>query len=77
MVGGGARWPVRGGGHGICGDPAAAPVPRDYEVGGSRYTGTVAATWSEGSVVTLRVRITAFHMGRFTFRICRIQGTGE
>lgn len=56
------------------GDPAAGPLR--HEVGGSLYTGAVAATWREGAVVNITVAITAFHKGRFGLRICRIQGTG-
>lgn len=33
-----------------------------------------AGTYLEGAVVTLAVKLTAFHKGRFGFRICRFEG---
>jgi len=43
-------------------------VPLAEEVGG---------TYVEGSVMEVRVAITAHHNGRFEFRICRILAPGE
>ncbi|KDD72946.1 hypothetical protein H632_c2704p0, partial [Helicosporidium sp. ATCC 50920] len=58
----------------MCGDPHTAPLPRPHENGGKYYTGEIAGTWTEGSDITLEVVLTAFHMGRFGFRICKIEG---
>ncbi|KDD72986.1 hypothetical protein H632_c2659p0, partial [Helicosporidium sp. ATCC 50920] len=71
-VGGGRTWPV--GDHGMCGDPYSTAVPRPHESGGAHYTGTIAATWTEGNTVEIKTVITAFHMGRFGFRICKVNG---
>ncbi|GAB4821063.1 hypothetical protein N2152v2_008109 [Parachlorella kessleri] len=68
-----AQWPRGRGGHGLCGDPEAQ-VPHHHEVGGVHATGKIAGTYTEGQVVQFEIVITAFHMGRFGFRICRIQG---
>ncbi len=65
-------WPE--GVHGMCGDPAAGPLR--HEAGGDRWTGTARATYSEGAVLNMTVYVAAFHKGRFSFRICRISGTG-
>lgn len=73
MVSGGADWP--NGQHGMCGDPAAGPRP--HEAGGSLWTGAATGVYEEGSVLDLKVTVTAFHKGRFSFRVCRIEGAGE
>ena len=72
VVGAGATWPQ--GSHGICGDPAAGPL--DHEAGGAHWSGAVQGWYHDGQVLNLTVTVTAFHKGRFQFRICRIAGTG-
>jgi len=67
---GGATWPE--GQHGLCGDPA--PSDRPHEAGGRFWTGAVTGTYTEGQVANLTVKLTAHHMGRFGFRICRVAG---
>ncbi|KAL4857482.1 Peptidyl-prolyl cis-trans isomerase FKBP13 [Chlorella vulgaris] len=61
------------GAHGLCGDLAAGPLR--HEAGGALWTGRPTAVLREGSVVYLNVTVTAFHKGRFEFRICRVDGT--
>lgn len=36
-----------------------------------------AAAYVEGQVINLEVVVTAFHQGRFAFRICKIAGRGD
>ncbi|KAL4448120.1 hypothetical protein ABPG75_005339 [Micractinium tetrahymenae] len=71
---GGAVWPA--GQHGLCGDPATLAEPRPHEAGGAFWTGAVApaSVFTEGQVANLTIRLTANHMGRFTFRVCRVAG---
>ena len=71
-MGAGATWPQ--GSHGICGDPAAGPL--DHEAGGAHWSGAVQGWYHDGQALNLTVTVTAFHKGRFQFRICRIAGTG-
>lgn len=63
---GGRRWPDAL--HGVCGD--AASGRRDHEAGGKFAGGAVTAEYAEGQTVTLRVKITTAHGGRFSFGIC-------
>lgn len=70
---GGYVWPA--GQHGICGDPITDPTPRKHEAGGEYWTGKPAATYQQGGIIKLTTVLTAFHKGRFGFRICKISGT--
>lgn len=72
---GGAIWPA--GQRSMCGDPTTLAEPRPHEAGGAFWTGAVApaSVFTEGQVVNLTLRLTANHMGRFTFRVCRVVGT--
>lgn len=72
---GGAIWPA--GQRSMCGDSATLAQPRPHEAGGVFWTGAVppASVFTEGQVANLTIRLTANHMGRFTFRICRVTGT--
>lgn len=72
---GGAIWPA--GQRSMCGDSSTLAQPRPHEAGGVFWTGAVvpASVLTEGQVVNVTVRLTANHMGRFTFRVCRITGT--
>jgi predicted carbohydrate-binding protein with CBM5 and CBM33 domain len=57
--------------HGVCGD--AHDGPRDHEAGGKFATPPkIAAVYLQGQVVTLRVKITAPHGGRFSFGLCPV-----
>ncbi|KAL4449391.1 hypothetical protein ABPG77_007035 [Micractinium sp. CCAP 211/92] len=71
---GGAIWPA--GQRSMCGDSSTLAQPRPHEAGGVFWTGAVvpASVLTEGQVVNVTVRLTANHMGRFTFRVCRITG---
>ena len=60
--------------HGICGDPWTDAVPRKHEAYGKYWTGQSAAVYEQGQIITLNVRLTAYHKGFFEFRICKING---
>lgn len=65
---GGRVWPNSV--HGACGDPAAGPL--DHEAGGKFATKVVTGTYVRGQRLTLRVKISAPHGGRFSFGICPV-----
>lgn len=67
----GATWPV--GQHGVCGDRASAPSPRDHEAGGQfANPSAFGAVWEQGSQVTVQVQVTAFHKGGIKMRVCHV-----
>ncbi|KAK3598612.1 hypothetical protein CHS0354_019872 [Potamilus streckersoni] len=53
---------------GVCGDPWDGP--RDNEAGGKYAKGIITAHYKPGQEITIRVTITASHMGWFEFRLC-------
>lgn len=63
---GGRKWPNSL--HGVCGDPHNAP--RDHEAGGKFATKVITGRYLRGQTVTLKVKITAPHGGRFSFGLC-------
>lgn len=65
---GGRVWPNAL--HGVCGD--AHDGARDHEAGGKFATKKITATYVQGQTVTLRVKITAPHGGRFSFGLCPV-----
>lgn len=66
---GGATWPNSK--HGVCGDPH--DLPKDHEAGGKFATPPrIAAVYSQGQIITIRVKITAPHGGRFSFGLCPV-----
>lgn len=71
-VSGGLKWPA--GSHGLCGDASADATPRKHEAGGKYWTGKITGSYIEGQVIKLSVLLTAYHKGRFGFRICKISG---
>jgi hypothetical protein len=52
------------------------PVPRKHEAGGANVPSPrkISGTYTEGQVVTFKTTLTAFHMGRLGFRVCKIAG---
>lgn len=65
---GGRTWPNSK--HGVCGDPASGPL--DHEAGGKYATKQITAAYVKGQRITLRVKITAPHGGRFLFGVCPV-----
>ncbi|XP_062613563.1 uncharacterized protein LOC134275301 [Saccostrea cucullata] len=68
------QWSVNGGKCGICGDAYDLPQSsKRYEVGGTNTyaTGFIAETYHQGQQVDVLVELTAAHLGKFFFRICK------
>lgn len=68
--GGFTRQQQNGGKCGECGDAWDLPMPRPNEYGGRWGQGVVVRKYNPGSEITLRVELTASHMGYFEFRVC-------
>lgn len=67
-----------GGKCGECGDPYDVPKPRPHEFGGKYGQGVIVRKYNPGSEISLRVELTASHMGYFEFRLCpSVQATQD
>ena len=55
---------------GECGDAYDLPIPRPHEYGGKYGQGVTVRKYNPGAPVTVRVELTASHMGYFEFRLC-------
>lgn len=55
---------------GECGDAWDLPTPRPHEYGGAYGQGVTVRKYNPGTVVTVRIELTASHMGYFEFRLC-------
>ncbi|XP_026839378.1 uncharacterized protein LOC26526448 [Drosophila erecta] len=64
------QWKTNGGKCGECGDAWDVPEPRPHEHGGHWGQGLIVRSYLPGSKITIRVELTASHMGYFEFRIC-------
>ncbi|KAH8249823.1 hypothetical protein KR038_002243, partial [Drosophila bunnanda] len=64
------QWKKNKGKCGECGDPWDIPEPRPHESGGKWGQGLIVRSYFPGSVMTIRVELTASHMGYFEFRLC-------
>ncbi|KAL7727099.1 hypothetical protein ACLKA6_017375 [Drosophila palustris] len=64
------QWKRNGGKCGECGDAWDMPEPRPHENGGQWGQGVIVRSYLPGSDMTIRVELTASHMGYFEFRLC-------
>ncbi|XP_005191030.1 uncharacterized protein LOC101894235 [Musca domestica] len=64
------QWKRNGGKCGECGDAWDMPLPRPHEHGGQWGQGVIVRRYSPGAEMTIRVELTASHMGYFEFRLC-------
>ncbi|KAL6428277.1 hypothetical protein ACFW04_008529 [Cataglyphis niger] len=64
------QWQRNKGKCGICGDPWDSPTPRAHETGGKYGNGVIVRRYRTGSVIPVRVELTANHHGYFEFRTC-------
>lgn len=45
--------------------------PRAHEYGGTYGQGVIVRNYNVGTIITIRVELTASHMGYFTFSVCQ------
>nr|CAD7445973.1 unnamed protein product [Timema bartmani] len=64
------QWKINNGKCGICGDPWDMKPPRPHEAGGKYAKGVIVRHYKEGSLIKIRVELTANHRGYFEFRLC-------
>ncbi|RNA32569.1 cell wall integrity and stress response component 4-like [Brachionus plicatilis] len=53
---------------GVCGDSYSGP--RLHEAGGKYATGTIVKSYVKGTIMNVRVRLSANHQGNMEFRLC-------
>ncbi|KAH8295239.1 hypothetical protein KR018_009016, partial [Drosophila ironensis] len=64
------QWKHNGGKCGECGDAWDIPEPRPHENGGQWGKGLIVRRYLPGSILLIRIELTASHMGYFEFRVC-------
>ncbi|KAH8359862.1 hypothetical protein KR093_009247, partial [Drosophila rubida] len=64
------QWKRNAGKCGECGDAWDLPEPRPHENGGQWGQGVIVRSYLPNSAMTIRVELTASHMGYFEFRLC-------
>ncbi|XP_030370953.1 uncharacterized protein LOC115621440 [Scaptodrosophila lebanonensis] len=64
------QWKHNGGKCGECGDAWDLSEPRPHENGGQWGQGVIVRRYLPGSEMSIRVELTASHMGYFEFRLC-------
>ncbi|XP_011143909.1 uncharacterized protein LOC105185819 [Harpegnathos saltator] len=64
------QWQRNKGKCGICGDPWDSSTPRLHESGGKYGNGVIVRRYRTGSIIPVRVELTANHHGYFEFRTC-------
>jgi len=55
---------------GVCGDAYHLHQPRPNEAGGRYGRGVIAATYTQGQIIDVTIRLTTNHLGYFMFKIC-------
>ncbi|CAF0794782.1 unnamed protein product [Brachionus calyciflorus] len=68
--GAGMQHSINGGKCGVCGDSYSGSRP--HEVGGRYATGTIVKSYVKGTIIDVRVRLSANHRGNMEFRICPV-----
>ncbi|KAJ8967646.1 hypothetical protein NQ317_016537 [Molorchus minor] len=64
---------INGGRCGVCGDPYSEPHPRAHENTGTYGKGVFVAIYQPGSIVEIIIRLTANHLGHFTYSLCVLE----
>nr|XP_015836356.1 PREDICTED: uncharacterized protein LOC661801 isoform X1 [Tribolium castaneum] len=64
------QWVKNEGKCGVCGDAWDSKIPRAHEFGGTYGQGVIVRKYTAGSVINIRVELTANHFGYFTFAVC-------
>ncbi|KAJ8924202.1 hypothetical protein NQ315_006993 [Exocentrus adspersus] len=62
-----------GGNCGVCGDSYTDPHPQDNENTGKYGVGIVVETYQAGSVIEVRINLTANHIGQFSYSLCVLE----
>jgi hypothetical protein len=72
------QWTTHSGKCGICGDPYQDATPRKHELGG-KYggSGVIVASYAKASTIEVVAKITANHLGKFTFDLCNLDVESE
>ncbi|XP_072387322.1 uncharacterized protein [Diabrotica undecimpunctata] len=58
---------------GVCGDPYTDPHPQANENTGFYGQGIVVKTYEPGSVIDVKIMLTANHLGNFTYSLCELE----
>lgn len=70
------QWYKNGGRCGICGDDWSAPAPRAHERPDGTYvikgSNFILSSYPAGSVIDVKIQITASHKGYFEFFLCKV-----
>ncbi|SPP83985.1 uncharacterized protein LOC117586174 [Drosophila guanche] len=61
---------------GLCGDDWSMEQPRPNELGGKYGSGVIVRTFAGKSEAEIKVKITANHLGYFTFHLCSLDEYG-
>lgn len=61
---------------GLCGDSFSEPIPRKHELGGKYGQGVIVKTYTNQRVIDVSAKITANHLGGFSFQICNLDKFG-
>ena len=74
-VGGWIRWrDAHSSVHGPAGDPFIEAMPRSHEAGGKYWQPGMYTSYTQGQVLETEVTTSTNHKGRFSLRICKVQG---
>lgn len=71
------QWNQNKGKCGICGDNYADARPRKHEIGGEFGEPVIVRRYPSGSLMPVKVRITANHKGKFWFELCNMDHLWE
>ncbi|XP_076281956.1 uncharacterized protein LOC143209750 [Lasioglossum baleicum] len=71
------QWQRNKGNCGICGDAWDMPAPRPHETGGKYGNSVIVRKYRTGSVIPVKVELTANHHGYFEFRTCAMTHKGK
>jgi hypothetical protein len=71
------QWGQNGGLCGVCGDDYSLKTPRPHELGGTYGQGVIVKSYKQGQTIEALVRLTASHMGYFSFKICNLDAENE
>ncbi|KAL3272128.1 hypothetical protein HHI36_022611 [Cryptolaemus montrouzieri] len=64
------QWEKNEGKCGVCGDAWDMKTPRPHEYGGTYGQGVIVRKYGVGSIMNIRIELTANHNGYFEFAIC-------